>query len=68
MTNVYIVCKGEFAEGHDPIGIRSTYAGAVNLAAVHAKAGTRIERVADGRWKAANGCDEVWIYRMEVDQ
>lgn len=67
--HVYIVCSGEFAEGHHPIGVRSSYTGAARLVGKHLP-NARLERVKDGRWKAvaANGTDEVWIYRMAVDQ
>lgn len=66
--HVYLVCQGEWSAGNAPLGVRSTYAGAVNLAGVSLP-GARIERVKDGRWKAVarNGVDEIWIYRMAVD-
>lgn len=69
MKHVYIVCKGEFADGHDPIGVRSSYTNAIHLAGVHLP-GAALERVKDGQWKAVarNGVDEIWIYRMAVDQ
>lgn len=65
--HVYLVCQGEFTEGHDPIGVRSSYGGARILLARHMPS-ARIERVKDGQWKATeNGVDEIWIYRMAVD-
>lgn len=65
-VRVYVVCKGEYGEGHDPVSVHSSYIGAHQ----HAKTfGAReMERVAEDRWRwCGNGCDEVWIYRLPVD-
>jgi hypothetical protein len=63
---VYVVCRGEHGEGHDPVSVHADYDDAV--ASVAEEIGDRPIRVAAKHVYvvALYGCDEIWIYGMPV--
>lgn len=65
MTNVYVVAKGEYGEGHDPERVFSNLAGARDWC--NYQWGVRPEATGVGTWMTLlDGCDEIWIHRMKV--
>lgn len=65
MTNVYVVAKGEHAEGHDPERAFSNLDGA--RAWCLDRWGVRPQATGVGTWMhPLDGCDEIWIHRMKV--
>lgn len=64
---VYIVCKGERGEGHDPVSAHTSFIGAHQ----HAKklgAPQVMPQQSEGQWMGTvNTTDEFWIVRLAVD-
>ena len=70
MFVVYVVCKGERGEGHTPLAVRTTWAGAVWVARRQAPVGHQIRwHIEEGVWIATlpNGTDQVAIYRFHTE-
>lgn len=66
---IYLVCKGERGEGHDPVAAHTAWSNALYDAQKTRGANTApFVEEEPGRWKSStNGVDEVWIVRLPVD-
>lgn len=63
---VYVVCKGEYGEGHSPITVVDSWASAASIAR---RTVPKVTKESPNVWKgtADNGVDQVWIYRFRVN-
>lgn len=71
-AHVYVLCFGEYSEGHSPISAHSTLEGAAAAASKRAGRAFTFEQEAGDddpelSWMASHGAvDEFWIYRLAV--
>lgn len=65
---VYLVCRGEYGEGHDPVAAFSSWQGANADARNRHGVTAPFTESGEGKWVSRiNDTDEVWIVRLPID-